>query len=127
MLEFIHRYMPDWAIRVVIGLIIWLITCYYVITPFIYERVTYPLYQPYIEQMNKMHEYWKGEKRGNLKQHEFAECVYSSYYIEHASEINQWVATIGFYKPKSILVMDKMINLPVYKSLCGKKPWKSGV
>lgn len=119
--------MPDWAIRVVIGLIIWLVTCYYVVTPFIYDRVTYQLHKPYVEQMQKMHEYWKGEDTGNLKQYQFSQCVYSSYYIDNAYEINQWVSSIGFYKPKAILSMGELINLPIYKSLCGKQPWKSGV
>jgi hypothetical protein len=125
LLDFIHRYMPDWAIRVVIGLVVWLIACYYITTPFIYDRVTYQLHKPYVVQMDKLNDYWKGEKISSSKKYDFARCVYSSYYIDNAYEINQWVASIGFYKPKSILVMGELINLPVYKKLCGKKPWKS--
>jgi hypothetical protein len=125
LIDFIHRYVPDWAIRVIIGLVIWVIACYYIVTPFIYDRVTYQNHQPFVAQMNTMNDYYKGEKIDSAKQFSFSKCVYSSYYLDNAYEINLWVASVGFYKPKEIVAMDSLINLPVYKSVCGDQPWKS--
>ncbi len=122
-MEFIHRYMPDWAIRIMIGLVVWFVVCYYMITPFIYDRVTLPLRSNYVIEMKKYNKFWESEI-DEVAMKTYSDCVYSSYFINNVYEITQWVATITFYKPMPIYLMDKLINTPKYSMHCGEKPWK---
>jgi len=122
-MEFIREYMPDWIVRILIGLAIWFVLCYYIITPFIYDRVTIPLRKFYIEEISKVNKYWKYEQEES-KLIEYANCLYFSYYIENVYEITQWVSSGTFYKPKAIYSMEKLINTPTYQETCGNKPWK---
>jgi len=122
-MDFIREYMPDWAIRIFIGLGVWFFICYYIISPFIYDRVTLPLRKDYVVSINKVNKYWKYEQ-DDEKIIEYANCLYSSYYIDNVYEITQWVFSGTYFKPKAIYSMDKLINTPIYQDQCGTKPWK---
>ena len=123
-MEFIREYMPDWAVRVLIGLGIWFFICYYFITPFIYDRVTLPLRKHYIEDIVKFNQYWKYSQE-NEKIIDYSNCLYANYFIDNVYEITQWVSSGTYYKPKAIHSMVKLINMPTYQDSCGEKPWKT--
>lgn len=124
MLDFIHRYMPDWAIRIIIGLALWFLICLFFVAPFIYNRITIPLRKDFVQQASTLNKHW-GNRDNKTRSMEFANCLYASYFAHHEYEFTQWVATATYYTPYPIKDMEKLMNKNKYKKACGEKPWKN--
>ena len=126
MLEFIKDYIPDWVIRCALGIFVWYGVCYFIVSPFIYGRVTLPLKKSYILEIDEFNKYYgnsyhysKAETRIS-----YGECLYSKFYETHSFEVALWVASAGFIRSTSILRMPELINNLSFKESCGAKPWK---
>jgi hypothetical protein len=116
--------MPDWTIRVILGLFVWFILCYFFITPFIYDRVTIKLRNDYVAKIDLYNQHWK------VKDHPvvariFADCLYANYLDLYSMELTVWVSSIGFYSPVVVKRMEKLVNTNEYLSTCGELPWKT--
>jgi len=123
-MDFIHRYVPDWAIRIIIGLVAWFVICLFFIAPFVYDRVTIPLRKDFIVQVKQLNDHWENET-DVYKSEEYANCLYAVYYKAFEIEFTQWIASATFYKPYAVRNMNKIINKPEYKVMCGETPWKN--